>query len=191
MTRTIPNSIDRVIDKLLLWAIPPRFTPNQFTILRFISVPFVLYYLAIGDFVVGAALFILSAATDAIDGALARTRDQITDWGRIYDPLADKLLIGGTMLILMINNLNPILAFSIIAVDLITGFVAIYKTKVKDKIINPHFTGKLKMVLQSVGISLLLMSLIFKSPLIFTISEAILVIALVLGVIGLVIYKSA
>ncbi|MGM0629272.1 MAG: CDP-alcohol phosphatidyltransferase family protein [Patescibacteria group bacterium] len=89
-----PNAIDRILDRLFLWSIPSYIKPNHLTIFRYLTVPIIFYFLLNSFYLPVLLLFLLSAFTDALDGALARTRDQITSWGKIHDPLADKLLIG-------------------------------------------------------------------------------------------------
>ncbi len=69
--------------------------PNFLTVLRFLFVPLILmilYRQGIMWQMLGTALFILAALTDTLDGAIARRRRQITEFGKFADPLADKLL---------------------------------------------------------------------------------------------------
>ena len=67
----------------ILRAFPRRVTPNQVTMFRFIATPIVLYLLVVGYYGWGLAAFLIAACSDAIDGALARTRNQVTDWGKL------------------------------------------------------------------------------------------------------------
>ena len=77
-------------------------TPNKLTILRILLVPVLLavIYLmneSIASSVICAALFGLISLTDMIDGKLARKHNQITDFGKFLDPLADKILVVSVM----------------------------------------------------------------------------------------------
>ncbi len=71
--------------------------PNILTMLRFILVPFFIYAAFVSDSESAAMLsliiFMLAAFTDYLDGTLARKWDVISDFGKIMDPLADKLLV--------------------------------------------------------------------------------------------------
>ena len=76
-------------------------TANKLTMLRVIMIPVFLLALYI-DFafnnIVALVIFILASVTDFIDGYIARNYDQITDFGKFMDPLADKLLVISAML---------------------------------------------------------------------------------------------
>lgn len=80
--------------------------PNKLTILRMLIIPIivVIYILrnTIGDvtLIVMGVLFVIASVTDFFDGYLARKRDQVTTFGKFMDPLADKLLVLGTLLML-------------------------------------------------------------------------------------------
>lgn len=88
--------------------LPPRLTlvnlPNMLTTLRLILVPvFLLVLFAGGGHVVAArwaagAIFAVAAITDRYDGRIARRRGQVTDFGKIADPIADKALIGSALI---------------------------------------------------------------------------------------------
>src|SRR3989344_3346828 len=97
----------------------PRFVaPNYITALRFLLVPIVFFLFIYGHYRAGGLLFIFAAFTDALDGALARTGNQITDWGKVFDPLADKLLVGSATAILVTRFLNFYLAGAIVGIEL-------------------------------------------------------------------------
>ncbi|MDP1707108.1 MAG: CDP-alcohol phosphatidyltransferase family protein, partial [bacterium] len=91
---------DKILQKIFLPVIPRFITPNIVTWFRFVTVPFVAYLFIQESYIIGLLLFIVSAFSDAVDGSLARTRNQVTDWGKMYDPAADKLLIGVSVFIL-------------------------------------------------------------------------------------------
>src|SRR5665213_1786012 len=94
MTRVTP--IDKFLAVTFLPLLPKKITPNQITKFRLISIPFILYFFLSGQILIGTILFLFSAFSDALDGALARTTHQISNWGTFYDPVADKLLVGLT-----------------------------------------------------------------------------------------------
>ena len=108
---------DKILARTLLPLIPRSVTPNSITWFRFISIPFVGYLLATGNYIPGLILFFFSSFSDAIDGALARTRNQVTVWGQTYDPFADKLLIGVAVFILVSQFLNIYLTATIIGLE--------------------------------------------------------------------------
>ena len=75
--------------------------PNKITMLRIIMIPIFVAVLLI-EFPyhqpIAAAIFILAALTDSLDGYLARSRNLITDFGKFMDPLADKLLVCSALI---------------------------------------------------------------------------------------------
>lgn len=86
--------VDRILDRTILKIFPDSIRPNFLTVFRFVSIPFIIFFLINGNYMIGFWLFVISAFTDALDGAMARTRNKITDWGIVFDPFADKLLIS-------------------------------------------------------------------------------------------------
>lgn len=75
-------------------------TPNKLTLLRVLMIPLMLCLLYF-DFpnhrLFALGVFILASITDLADGYLARSRNQITDFGKFMDPLADKILVMAAM----------------------------------------------------------------------------------------------
>ena len=72
---------DKFLANTVLKLFPNFVRPNFLTVFRFVSIPFIVFFLLHEDYTIGFWLFVISAFTDALDGALARTRNQITDWG--------------------------------------------------------------------------------------------------------------
>src|SRR3989344_1372809 len=101
---------DKILDFLILRFIPRSVHPNHITILRMMLTPVVFFFIVIEDYKIGIPLFLFAAFTDAVDGALARTRNQITRWGIRFDPLADKLLIGSLLVLLAFRSANAYVA---------------------------------------------------------------------------------
>jgi hypothetical protein len=85
------HNVDRLIAAVFLWAFPRWVRPNHLTALRFILIPVVLVLLHLELRWWALAVFIVATCTDFIDGAMARTRGQITVLGTYADPVADKL----------------------------------------------------------------------------------------------------
>jgi CDP-diacylglycerol--glycerol-3-phosphate 3-phosphatidyltransferase len=100
----------------------PLNLPNLLTVLRIMLVPVLVVALLgntpAGD-VLAAVVFALASLTDFVDGYLARSRDSVTTFGKLMDPLADKLLIVGALLCLVsLHRLEGWVAMVIIAREL-------------------------------------------------------------------------
>ena len=67
--------------------------PNVLTILRLLLIPVFVIFYANGSPKASLAVFVLASLTDLVDGYLARRLNQITDFGKLFDPLADKLMV--------------------------------------------------------------------------------------------------
>ena len=124
---------------------------NTLTLLRILAVPVVVVALLgetpNGD-ALAAAVFALAAATDGLDGYFARSRDAITTFGKLMDPLADKLLITAALISLVsLGRLQAWVAMVIIAREIaVTGLRAIAAER--GVVIAASWMGKLKTVLQ-------------------------------------------
>jgi CDP-diacylglycerol--glycerol-3-phosphate 3-phosphatidyltransferase len=78
--------------------------PNYLTVLRIISIPLILFPLQSGkpnSSLWAAGIFSVAFFTDWLDGFIARKKNLVTKFGKILDPLADKLLIGGALIMLI------------------------------------------------------------------------------------------
>lgn len=153
---------DRFIERFFLWMIPAWVTPNHITLFRMIATPFTIALLYDQHYALGVPVFLFVAFTDALDGALARTKKMITPWGMMFDPLADKLLVIPSLLVLMFSHLNPVLALSSIGIEVLIIVLALM-WKRAGKTIQANTWGKIKMFLQVVGILLLLIGARFSS----------------------------
>lgn len=179
---------DKILDKTILWMIPHNWKPNHFTIVRFLLTPLVAWLIMSDQFYTGLILFLIAAFTDAIDGALARTRRQITEWGKIYDPVADKLLIGSIAFLLIDEYLSTYLAFAIVIVEIlliVNGGIR----KNQGKIVQANIWGKVKMMLQVLGVSFIFISILATAPILITMSWFVLVVAIFIGMISLFTYS--
>ena len=129
----------------------PLNLPNVLTLLRILAVPVVVVAL-LGETPNGDALaagvFALAALTDGLDGYFARSRDAVTTFGKLMDPLADKLLIVAALVSLVsLHRLQAWVAMVIIAREIaVTGLRAIAAER--GVVIAASWMGKLKTVLQ-------------------------------------------
>ena len=85
------------------------FIPNLLSIIRIYLMYPLLTFISEENYIFALYVFIVAAATDGLDGYLARVMNWQTDLGKILDPVADKVLLIGTILILWINNYIPII----------------------------------------------------------------------------------
>jgi phosphatidylglycerophosphate synthase len=179
---------DRFFAATFLKLFPQRVRPNFLTVFRFVTIPFVAILLIQGDYLNGFWLFSLSAFSDALDGALARTRNQITDWGIVFDPVADKLLIGTVAAIVITKAINPLMAGLIIGMEILMISSAYHRYR--GRFVPAKVPAKIKMILQSVGVALLLLGLLIVSPILLTVATYVLIISVVFSFLSLVVYKS-
>ena len=134
---------------------------NIVTVVRILMAPVFIWLLLADDGELGylryiaAGLFVLAIVTDTVDGILARRQNLVTDFGKILDPIADKVLIGGALVALSILGE---LWWWVTIVILIREFgITIFRFAViRTRVIPAVASGKLKTVMQAVGISLLL-----------------------------------
>jgi CDP-diacylglycerol--glycerol-3-phosphate 3-phosphatidyltransferase len=125
--------------------------PNVLTLLRILAVPVIVVALLDetpnGD-ALAAGVFALAAFTDGLDGYIARRRRTITTFGKLVDPLADKLLIVASLVSLVsLGRLAAWVAMVIIARELaVTGLRAVAVEQ--GVVISASWLGKLKTVLQ-------------------------------------------
>lgn len=95
--------------------------------------------------------FILISATDGLDGAIARKQNKVTKLGKLLDPIADKVLIGGSFVVLSV--LNVVVWWATIAILVREISMTVYRlVVVKNKVIPASSSGKTKTIFQSIAI---------------------------------------
>jgi CDP-diacylglycerol---glycerol-3-phosphate 3-phosphatidyltransferase len=129
----------------------PLNLPNFLTVLRIMLVPVLVVALLgntpSGD-VLAAVVFVLASLTDFVDGYLARSRGSITTFGKLMDPLADKLLIVAALLALVsLNRLAAWVAMVIIARELAVTVLRMGATQA-GVVMGANMFGKVKTCLQ-------------------------------------------
>ena len=131
---------------------------NGLTMLRFALVPVFVWTALQGTVAwsfAAIAVFLVASATDAYDGRLARSRNEITDFGKIADPMADKALTGAAFLILSSQGVFPWWATVIVLVR--EWGITIWRLRLLRRVVHAaNRGGKLKTTLQLVGIALAL-----------------------------------
>ncbi len=137
--------------------------PNTISIIRMSLVPlFAIVLLAKIPHrnVFSAIIFGLLSVSDFFDGYLARKKNQVTEFGKLLDPIADKLLISTALIFLTGRGVELWMTISIIAREVILTAIRIYL--IPSKIIIPagHF-GKAKTVMQSIAIVFVLLNFPF------------------------------
>lgn len=133
--------------------------PNLITIARILLAPVFLWLLFVaghddvGLRIVVAVLFVFAIATDGVDGYLARSRNLVTDLGKILDPFADKVLIGGALIGLSVLGELPWWVTILVLVREI-GITVYRQVALRGHtVVAASWLGKVKTVLQSVAVT--------------------------------------
>jgi len=175
---------DKFYQATFLPYIPRWVHPNHITIARFILTPVVIWLVVQQWYGIAIPAFLAVAFTDTLDGSLARVRKQVTTWGKIYDPLADKLLIGTLVVILVIQHISFVLGIAIVGIELL--FIALGWWWLSNGYeVQANRWGKTKMLLQVVGVCLLLIGLASGLESLFNISATSFYLAILFAIISL------
>lgn len=159
----IHKQIDGIIDKYFLWFIPRTVKPNHVTAVRFLLIPVIYLLLVANNSGVALIVFVIAASTDFIDGAMARTRDQITDLGKIIDPIADKLLILSVLLYVGLDFLIIKILIIFIVIELISVLLEALLSVSIGRPLGANVFGKVKLILQSFGVGFLLLGVFVRN----------------------------
>jgi len=117
-----------------------------FLILLYLNFEFTLFGLIINNTYIALAVFIFAALTDIADGLVARKRNQVTDFGKFMDPLADKVLTFAAMLWFIEVGMMPawLVLIVIIREFMVTGMRLV--AAAKGRVIAATLSGKIKTV---------------------------------------------
>lgn len=183
-SKNFQNYLDQIINKVFLRFIPNTVRPNQITFIRFMLIPVVYLLIANENYYLALIVFVIAACTDFIDGAMARTRDQITDLGKVIDPIADKLLVMSVLIFFA----NDYLVFKIfivfIALELIAVILGVVFSYTVGRPMGANVFGKIKMVLQSFGVGFFILGLLIDKLWLVEFAEDVLYAALVFAVLA-------
>lgn len=143
-------------------------TPNKLTILRIIMVPIFMVFVLTDQIpfhmIFALAVFILASVTDLIDGKLARKYNQITNFGKLMDPLADKLLVTSALICFVGMGLVDVWAVVIIIARefLVTSIRLIAAGT--GKVIAANIWGKIKTNSQMIAIVVVMLANFLSLP---------------------------
>ena len=136
--------------------------PNRLTILRMLLVPLFIACFFLDGWIdwwdyLAAAVFFIADMTDLADGYVARSRNLVTNFGKLMDPIADKLLFCSAFILLSWKgSLHPVLTIVFIGRELIiSGFRLV--SAAGGTVIAANWLGKLKSALQAIGILAMLL----------------------------------
>ena len=136
--------------------------PNFLTFIRILSIPFFLVYLSYHRYLEALIIFIIGGITDFLDGLAARLMRQQTALGAYLDPIADKLLVITSFIVLgLIGGIPMWLAITVVSRDvlIITGYAIIFFLFNERPEVRPSLIGKFSTLLQlfTLGVALALL----------------------------------
>ena len=138
------------------------FIPNLLTIIRIALVYPILNNIYLGNFEISIIYFIVASVTDGLDGFIARKMNWQTELGTLLDPVADKILLSGSIFILWLNQYIPFYIFVIFFsrdVAILLG-AAIRMSVIESDTPTPNFLGKLTTTLQIIYIAIIFLKVI-------------------------------
>lgn len=139
--------------------------PNKLTILRILLVPFILlcFYLPPDwGMWVAVVLFIVAAVTDTLDGRYARAHNQVTDFGKFMDPIADKLLVTAVLVMLTAQGKVPgVVTILFIAREFVISGLRLVAAG-KGVVLAAGSLGKIKTTLQDIALPFLMVGHVAK-----------------------------
>ena len=107
-------------------------------------------------YIIAGVLFVIASLSDFLDGHIARSRNLVTDFGKVMDAIADKILVNGILIVLAYDGLISIA----VPVIIITRDIIVDSCKMisgnKGKVVAASITGKIKTACMMVGITLIM-----------------------------------
>lgn len=151
--------------------------PNKITILRIIMAIFIIIIMVLPfdmlgitlpkffineklvvdlKYIISGVLFILASVTDFIDGKLARSHNMVTDFGKLIDAIADKILVNSVLILLAASgDIHPIIPVIVIVRDSVVNSIKMIAAS-KGKVVAAIKSGKIKTACLMTGIALTL-----------------------------------
>ena len=126
--------------------------PNALTIVRFVLIPFIVYFILTGQYIAAFIMLTISGLTDILDGFIARKYNFITNFGKLIDPLADKATQVSVLASLTFKGIIPLWILLIVFLKefiMVSGASFLYGKKL---VVSSRWYGKLATVLFYVAI---------------------------------------
>ena len=180
--------------------------PNKLTVLRLVLIPVFIAAVMIDfpfRFIVAAAVFAIAAITDTLDGAIARKYNMITDFGKLLDPLADKILVSAALICLICflpdgleRNLMAIATVIIIAREFLVTSLRLLVAS-KGVVVPAGTLGKIKTTLQILAVIVILLELQFETvirlyvPFVHILGYTLLALAVIATIVSCIQYSRA
>jgi CDP-diacylglycerol--glycerol-3-phosphate 3-phosphatidyltransferase len=162
--------------------------PTFITISRLffaVAVSYLIFFTSNSMVILCTILFVLGSLSDALDGAFARKKSYESKFGAFLDPIADKIFVF-LVLISLVYNRDSVMLY-IITISIISREIIVMSlrewmaTLGRDKLLEVSSLGKLKTIVQMVGISLVIISPIIKLTYFYEVTVIILIIGTILG----------
>ncbi len=136
------------------------------------------------DYIIGGVIFLIASTSDFLDGYLARKYNQVTDFGKVMDAIADKLLVNGLLIILAYNRMiSLVIPVVIISRDIVVDSCKMISGN-KGRVVAASILGKIKTICMMVGLTLTMFYNLPFELIGFPLSDLLLIAAVVLSVIS-------
>lgn len=133
--------------------------PNLLTLLRIALIPFIASALYTDQYILAAILFLFASLLDAFDGMLARKLNQVSDFGKLMDPIADKILVISALIVLVEKGMAQ--SAPVILISAREFFISGWRSHkaASGNIVSASMAGKIKTVLQVIAVLMIILSL--------------------------------
>ena len=161
------------------------FIPNLLTIIRIALVYPILNNIYLGNFEISIIYFIVASVTDGLDGFIARKMNWQTELGTLLDPVADKILLSGSVFILWLNQYIPFYIFVIFFsrdVVILLG-AAIRMSVIESDTPTPNFLGKLTTTLQIIYIAIIFLKVIIELDFVLLLLDVFIILVTILSLV--------
>ncbi len=132
---------------------------NALSALRMVLVLPVWFFLANDMRIASAAVCVLAAVTDVLDGYLARRRNEVSDLGKILDPLADKVFVGVAVVMLLVKGmLAPWIVAVVLGRDVLILVGGILVERRTGRVLPSNYPGKIAVLVLSTTLLLIILN---------------------------------
>ena len=163
--------------------------PNILTIFRILLIPFIIFFITKNDYIFAFVFLLISGLTDVLDGFIARRLNLISDFGKLMDPLADKLTQISIVIMLVIKSFIPFWILIIIIfkeIIMVSGASFLYGN---NTVVSSKWFGKLATVVLYIAIFFSIIIAQFNLPEIYsTFNFYIYCVAIVATIFSLIMY---